>query len=355
MADNLEIGSVSESFSTSEAAQQIESLLSDDNPEMDEISDGEEPEEHDEVDSEESEEETEEESESEEELEEPEEETEEQPIESLADLAEALEMSEEDVLANFKAKVIVDGEEADVTLAELRNGYQKDSDYRRKTMELADQRKAFEGELTQVRDDIQKQHLQLGKLFQEVESLMMGDVSSQEMFELRATDPAEYSARMLDLQRKQTQLNQLRQQAANDWGTNQQRLQEKQFQQIEQWRNKEMERLRAEIPQWNKALQENVISHVAEKYGYQPEELQALTVPIDSRLIKLAFDSMQAKETASKVDVVKKKVKRLPKLQKPGKQVSKKTVHRGQVEKLRSRAKKTGDVRDAAKAIESLL
>ena len=41
-------------------------------------------------------------------------------------------------------KVKVAGQEFDVTLDELRNGYQRDADYRRKTEELSNQRKQFQ-------------------------------------------------------------------------------------------------------------------------------------------------------------------------------------------------------------------
>jgi len=48
--------------------------------------------------------------------------------------------------------VIVDGEEEQVTYEELVSGYQRQSDYTKKSMELADQRKALETEKEQIAD-----------------------------------------------------------------------------------------------------------------------------------------------------------------------------------------------------------
>ena len=57
--------------------------------------------------------------------------------------AEASEESaEDDQLVTIK----VDGQEIQVPLSELKNGYQRQADYTRKTMEVSEQRKAAEAE-----------------------------------------------------------------------------------------------------------------------------------------------------------------------------------------------------------------
>ena len=50
-------------------------------------------------------------------------------------------------------KVKVAGQEFEVTLDELRNGYSRDSDYRQKTEELSYQRKQFQSESEKQRQD----------------------------------------------------------------------------------------------------------------------------------------------------------------------------------------------------------
>ena len=50
-------------------------------------------------------------------------------------------------------KVKVAGQELDVTLDELRNGYSRDADYRRKTEELSNERKNFQSQSEKQRQD----------------------------------------------------------------------------------------------------------------------------------------------------------------------------------------------------------
>ena len=57
--------------------------------------------------------------------------------------------------------VKVDGEELQVTLDEALKGYQRDADYRKKTMTLAEERKAIQAEKTRI-----------GELVQSVDSFM---------------------------------------------------------------------------------------------------------------------------------------------------------------------------------------
>lgn len=63
---------------------------------------------------------------------------------TLDGLAEAVGLSADEFAAHVKVPVTVAGKTEMVTLAEARKGYQLDADYRSKTTELADQRRSFE-------------------------------------------------------------------------------------------------------------------------------------------------------------------------------------------------------------------
>ena len=60
------------------------------------------------------------------------------------------EVSEEAQEEEAKYQIKVNGKPVEVTLDELMSGYQRDSDYRRKTMELADERRLLEEEKTKA-------------------------------------------------------------------------------------------------------------------------------------------------------------------------------------------------------------
>jgi len=63
---------------------------------------------------------------------------------------------EEEVVETSPSYTVkVDGEEFEVTLDELRNGYQRQADYTRKAQSLAEQRKAYEANLEAVNQERQ--------------------------------------------------------------------------------------------------------------------------------------------------------------------------------------------------------
>ena len=75
-------------------------------------------------------------------------------------LAEQLGIDPSDFTSALKARVKINGEESEVTLSELVNGYQKDGDYRQKTAELSEQRRAVrdaEAEIAKKRDEFSSQ------------------------------------------------------------------------------------------------------------------------------------------------------------------------------------------------------
>lgn len=61
------------------------------------------------------------------------------------------EEATQELTDDLTVKVKVDGQEMEVTLAELRNGYSRTADYTRKATALAEQRKAFEAEAEAIR------------------------------------------------------------------------------------------------------------------------------------------------------------------------------------------------------------
>ena len=61
------------------------------------------------------------------------------------------EVAEIETAPSYTVKV--DGEEVEVNLDELRNGYQRQADYTRKSQSLAEQRKAYEANLQAVQQE----------------------------------------------------------------------------------------------------------------------------------------------------------------------------------------------------------
>jgi hypothetical protein len=299
----------------------------------------------------------------EEESEAPDEEGEEHHIETLADLAEALEMSPDDVLATLKTTVKVDGEESDVTLAELRDGYQKDADYRQKTAQLSERRTQLNTQVQEAvellqnqKQAVEQQSLSVGHMLQQAQNLITGQMDSAQMNELRQVDPNEWTARRMEYQERLGTVQKLMQEAANQYATNQQALEQQKNQQFQQFVSQERAKLLEALPDWNDTADAALSTYLKDSLSFSDSEISSVA---DHRLIVLAnkamqFDALKSAEQV-KTEATKKKVKKLPKLQKAAKTQGKVSVNQTQRQKLKSQLKKSGHVRDAAALLESMM
>lgn len=273
-------------------------------------------------------------------------------IETLSELAEALELPLEDVMANLKTSVKVNGEEMTVTLKEAFDGYQKDADYRQKTAELSTQRRALEEQTAGARQQLQEQLTQAGQLMQALQQAVVPDLNPQEMEFLKQTDPQGYLIKMQEHQERVNQFNQIRQQGANQYAQNQQQLTQQEQAQRQEIMTRAAEELQVRVPDWSEEVKTATDNYLmGEGYGYTAQELAQV---IDPRLIEIAHKARLYDEQSKKADIVTKKVKTLPKVQpkgalKPVKPTSSK------LKSAKARLRKSGSIDDAASAVEQLL
>ena len=88
-------------------------------------------------------------------------------------------------------KVKVAGQEFDVTLDELRNGYQRDADYRRKTEELSNDRKNFQSESEKQRLDYSQKLNELNQSLSVAQQDLNAEINSADLDKLYDEDPTE--------------------------------------------------------------------------------------------------------------------------------------------------------------------
>lgn len=93
-------------------------------------------------------------------------------IETLTQLAEAMEMDPEDLFATLQHTVKAAGEEHTVTLADLVTGFQLRADYDRGKTALAEQRRIFETEQTERVDSFKQNSSVLAQQFALVEQAL---------------------------------------------------------------------------------------------------------------------------------------------------------------------------------------
>lgn len=340
-----------EPMGVSEAADQIESLIGDMDlgEEFEEAPEESEQDQDETADNQEDEPEAEESEDGEEEGSEdaePDDSEETQGFETIDELAEALEVPIEELLDTLQGKVKIDGQEQLVTLKEAMLGYQKDADYRQKTAELAENRKAFETQQQQLVQHTESQLMQLGQFVQQAEQLLAGEMNSEQMEQLRTANPAEWTARRAEYAERLNGIQQIKQQAANQYSQAQQQQQAQTAEQMQSMLQKEQAALSDKLPNLDRA---SLNTYLKGDLGYTDSELSQV---YDHRLVVMAEKARLYDQQAKQGKVAKKKIKQLPKLQKPARQVKAKATG---MDKAKSRFRKTNDVKDAAAVIENLL
>lgn len=272
-------------------------------------------------------------------------------FDTLDELSEATGLSVEKLL-NLKTKAKVDGEESVVPLAQLLKSYQLEGHLNRKNMELADMRKAFEAERESVQKDFQGRLQQADTLIKGIEEQFTKDVNTVDWQTLRATDPAEYSARVADFNIRQAQIQNFKQQAITEANKLAQEQSQKQQQAYKEFLTKEQESLNLKLPEWTdpeKSKTEKVkLRSYLLNQGFKDAEVSNIG---DHRAILLARKAMLYDESLKQSAVATKKVTPLPKFIKPG---AKQGAVEAKAEKTREsmdRLGKSGKLEDAADVI----
>jgi len=279
---------------------------------------------------------------------------EEEVEEEVSEESEESEEEEYDVVAeeDLKYTIKVDGEELEVGIEELKNGYQRQADYTRKSQALAEQRKETE--------QIQSERMQLEQerqmyanglqMLQEQQQAKLKDFDSVDWETLKQEDPYAYMIKKDEYRDAQERVNNVAQQ--------QQQIQNEQMQQAQQARahfiREEYSRLVAALPEWedkDSTIKEDVRKYAAEA-GFRPEEINQLA---DHRSVLVIKKAMEFDKLTKKVAPKKKAVKKVPKVQKAGRGKSKEDTATEALKAKRTRLRKTGKQQDAASLFYDML
>lgn len=242
------------------------------------------------------------------------------------------------------------GEEREVTLDELIKSYQLGTDYTKKSQAVAEERKAVEAERHAVQEAkaLRDQYAQQLGI---IEQMLNQPQQTEDLDYLKETDPIGYAVKVAELSQKEKQLAQVR--AQREMISQQQEYDRQQ--QMKQMIAAESEKLVAVLPEFADPSKGEVIRKDIRTYGKQmgfsDEELANV---FDSRAVLTLYKAMQYDKLQSAKPGITKKVAEAPKPIKPG--VSKpRDSNSEEIRKLKSRAKSTGSVRDAANVFERFL
>ncbi|MGZ8270732.1 MAG: hypothetical protein ACXWT5_06075 [Methylophilus sp.] len=205
--------------------------------------------------------------------------------------------------------VKVDGVEKQVTLDELKNGYQRQSDYTQKTQELSQQRQAVEAEKAQYNQYVQSIPM-LAQVAQQNANAAVEQLYSQEMVELAQTDPAEYVAQKARIEQTIAENTKAFQQMQQQYADYQNQQQQVQSQQRQEMMTKGHELLSSQIDGWsNGSAQKAINDYALSAAELTAEELNNL---YDPRYVKILNKARLYDELTSKTNVAQKRVAAVP-------------------------------------------
>jgi len=116
-------------------------------------------------------------------------ETEEETSEDVSQEEEQIDTQEKPNSPSYKVKV--NGQELEVTLDELKNGYSRDADYRQKTEILANERKQFQSESEKQRQNYSLKLNELNNLVKDAQQQVNQEMSNEDLERLYEDDPTE--------------------------------------------------------------------------------------------------------------------------------------------------------------------
>lgn len=267
-------------------------------------------------------------------------------------LAEALELSLDEFGDGFKTKVKINGEESEVTLSELRSGYQRDADYRQKTMALSEERRGFEAAKAQQEQAMGQAFQQAAATLQGAQQMLYEEYQGTDWNDLRITDPGEYAAKQAEFQAKQQRVNTGMQQLMYQ----QQRAQAQQQQQVaehtQQYLREQEALLLSRVPEWKdsaafQAGKDELTRYLSEQ-GFTREQINGFSA---ANAVMLAKKAMEYDKGRTKAQDLRKKAKPALTSLKPGAARSRAARQADTTQKLRQNLHKSGHVRDAAALI----
>jgi hypothetical protein len=272
-------------------------------------------------------------------------------MESQDEGEEEVEVEEEELEEETPTYTVkAAGEEKQVTLDELMQGYQLGADYTKKTQEVAEQRKAVEAEQKAIQEAKQVRDTYAQRLQAMEQFLSQGQDTPEDLAKLKENDPIGFAEKVAEMTLKKEQMAQVK--AEQDRIAQQQ--QAEQQQQMAQFVQQEAQKLSQVLPEFSDKTKgeqiRNEIRNYGKSVGFTDQELAQV---YDSRHVLILHKAMQYDKLQKSKPNVTKKVAKAPKMVKSGTKV--KEANRDVRKKQMNRLKQTGRAADAAVLFENFI
>lgn len=264
--------------------------------------------------------------------------------------AEEAESQEEEVEELPKYRVKVSGEEVEVSLDELLNGYSRTADYQKKTQSLAEQRKAVEADRVKI-DEAAKTRETYAQRLQVIEQLLQQQDQGQDLASLKSEDPIAYAVAMAEKMERDKQLQAVQMERQRV----QQEQQSHQQIQLQKHIQAEQAKLVEAIPEFKDDVKAEVIRRDIRNYakaqGFTDQELSQV---YDSRAVLALYKAAQYDKLMANKGVTSKKVANAPKTIRPGTS-NPQSSENETFKKERAVLRQSGNKKDAVRLFERFL
>ena len=234
-------------------------------------------------------------------------------------------------------QVIVNGEKIDVDLEELKAGYQKDADYRRKTEEIAIEKRELKSEEDRLKNQYSTKMEDLNSLVATLNAEINNDYNSKELDRLWDEDPTEAAKVDRRIQKRKQTIQQAQQKLREH--------QQTQFQEILREEQRKLHLRHPEIadPIKGATVKSNIVSYLSSK-GFSNEDVSRI---YDSRMFDVIMDGMNFKKAKeAKPNLVSKKVKPTKFVKSGVKSTKEELNSKSRLNQLKA-LKKSGSAKDA--------
>jgi hypothetical protein len=271
---------------------------------------------------------------------------------NLSDFAQILGVDESALDIDDDGRVVfnrkIDGQSSRTTPADLMKIGQTWEAAEKRLNEAKEKSKAMLQEATHKSEQIQEQFAVAANLIQAIEENLSKETKSVDWAKLREDDPAEYSARQIEIGEKRKSIEKMKQDAREQYQRSVQANQEQSQQAMQQHLIKEQEILLQKLPEWKSdevaKTEKSKIADYLIKEGFAKEDLAHAT---DHRLIIMARKAMLYEQGQDKNKVLEKKVLRVPKVIKPGSPKPVEQINRDKLKQQKDRLAATGSIDDA--------
>ena len=264
---------------------------------------------------------------------------------------EEVEVEEEDLVEETPTYTVkAAGEEKQVTLDELMQGYQLGADYTKKTQEVAEQRKAVEHERKAIEEAKQVRDHYAQRL-ESMENMLEEKLPTpEELARMKDNDPIGYAMKSAERFEQREQLEKVK--AERQRIAQQQQVEYQQ--QLQQRVYEEQQKLSQILPEFSDPTKgeqlRSEIRNYGKNIGFTDEELANV---YDSRHVLTLHKAMMYDKLQKSKPEVTKKVAKAPKMVKSGTKV--KEANRDVRKKQMNRLKQTGRAADAAVLFENFI